>query len=179
MTIQKETSCFHPTDGLATTLYNRVMVNARRLDNGCLIAEGNPINQGYAHISLQVNGKRLVVFAHRLVKAVSLGATKHPRHDTDHYNCYNKICGLEVHHECGNKACCEDTHLMVLTPGQHFRRDRSGASNPKAILKETDVIEIRKLYRTGWYTQKELGDRFGVTREGISGIVNRRIWKNI
>lgn len=27
--------------------------------------------------------------------------------------------GTHIHHECGNKACCNPKHLAMLTPAQH------------------------------------------------------------
>ena len=54
-----------------------------------------------------------------------------------------------------------------------------GSKNPKAKLTESGVIEIRKLYATGKYTQEELGRMFGVYRTIISGVVNRKTWKHV
>jgi len=45
-------------------------------------------------------------------------------------------------------------------------------------LKSEQVIEIRKLYATGVYTQEKLGNRYKVNRATISYIINNKSWKN-
>jgi len=61
---------------------------------------------------------------------------------------------------------------------EHSKR-MSGENHPRSILKEQDVIEIRKLSDEGVLTQKEIAEIFGVTQASISAIKNRRIWKHI
>jgi hypothetical protein len=54
-----------------------------------------------------------------------------------------------------------------------------GEKNPKAKLTKEEVLEIRQLYATGRYFQKDLGKRFGVGQDIISSIHLRKIWKHI
>ncbi len=51
--------------------------------------------------------------------------------------------------------------------------------NYKIKLTEKKVLNIRKRYSTGAYTQKELAVIYGVTRETLSSIINKRTWKHI
>ena len=46
-------------------------------------------------------------------------------------------------------------------------------------LNKEQVLEIRKLYATGKYTQKELSLIYNVKSNSISCIVNGLTWKNI
>jgi hypothetical protein len=46
-------------------------------------------------------------------------------------------------------------------------------------LTEIQVLDIRKLYKTGNYTQKELGKKYNVIHQAISNIINNKIWKYI
>lgn len=45
---------------------------------------------------------------------------------------------------------------------------------PKITQEDADLI--RELYETGDYTQKELGDRFGINFRTVSAVVHRKIW---
>ena len=55
----------------------------------------------------------------------------------------------------------------------------SGEKSSSAKLTEKEVLEIRELYATGNYTQKELGLKYNVNRCTICDIINRRTWKHI
>ena len=59
------------------------------------------------------------------------------------------------------------------------RKANQGSGSGKAKLREQDVILIRELYLTLRYTQRELGEMFGVANSTISQIVNRKRWKHI
>jgi len=54
-----------------------------------------------------------------------------------------------------------------------------GIAHGSAKLTEDDVREIRRLYATGNFTQKELALRFSVDQSTISLIVRRCIWNHI
>ena len=51
--------------------------------------------------------------------------------------------------------------------------------NSGAKLNEEIVLEIRKLYSTKEYTQKELSKLFNITQASICCIVNMKTWKNV
>jgi len=53
-----------------------------------------------------------------------------------------------------------------------------GETNGRARATSESVIEIRELHATGKFTQAELAERFGVARNTIGDIVNRRTWKS-
>ena len=55
----------------------------------------------------------------------------------------------------------------------------SGETASNAKLTESDVLEIRRLYATGDYTQKELSIKFNVNQQTISKIILRKLWKYI
>jgi DNA-binding transcriptional regulator LsrR (DeoR family) len=55
----------------------------------------------------------------------------------------------------------------------------SGEKNPNSKLTESQVQEIRKLYKTGAFTMIQLGEKFGMSRRSISAIVNKDRWKHL
>ena len=84
---------------------------------------------------------------------------------------------LEVAHLCRDRACVSPRHLYLATPWTN-QSDRvqdgsvnSGIRNGKSKLTNAAVKEIRELYATGAWAQKELGRKFGVGQASISRIV--------
>lgn len=62
---------------------------------------------------------------------------------------------------------------------QELREAWTGTAHPKAILDESSVRCIRKLYSTGEFTQHELGILFEVSRSTIRNVVLRVSWKHV
>lgn len=88
---------------------------------------------------------------------------------------------LHVLHNCDNRACVNPRHLFLGTNLDNIidRVSKGRSSRSRAKLKESDVIEIRSLYTSGKYTQKELAKIYNIKRECISKIILRRRWKHI
>jgi len=95
--------------------------------------------------------------------------------------------GAWILHACDNPACCNPLHLGAGTPSENSQqRDARGR---RVILRgedtswnrltKTDVLEIRRLYRSTDLTQRELGERFGVSQSSVSNIVNFKEWKHL
>ena len=55
----------------------------------------------------------------------------------------------------------------------------SGEKNPNSKLTESQVQEIRALYKTGSFTMVQLGEKFGMSRRSISAIISKDRWKHI
>jgi len=54
-----------------------------------------------------------------------------------------------------------------------------GSKNPRAILNEEIVIEMRKLYESRKHTIKEISEIFKVKWSLVSDVVKRRSWKHV
>lgn len=99
--------------------------------------------------------------------------------------------GLEqVCHSCDNPSCCNPKHLWLGSQGDNIRdcwakgrgiinHNQRGASNHRARLTESDISEIRKLYKAGKVTQIQLGDMFGVSHSTIHLITTRKTWSHL
>jgi hypothetical protein len=97
---------------------------------------------------------------------------------------------LCVLHSCDNPLCCKPAHLFLGT-----RRDNSddmrakgraaapprfpGAANPRALLTEQQVREIRRRYRPHIITAPQLASEYGVSKHAIYAAVARRSWKSV
>lgn len=95
--------------------------------------------------------------------------------------------GLHVCHKCDVKNCVNTEHLFLGTRADNMRdmvekgriKVARGEAHCRSKLTEKDVLEIRDLYATGNVFQKELGVRFGISRQMISFIVRRVSWTHV
>lgn len=94
--------------------------------------------------------------------------------------------GMCVCHHCDVRACINVNHLYLGTPKDNARdRDERGRANTVrgsshalAKLTERDVLEIRAR-ADARETYASIAVRFGVTRENIGSVVNRKTWKHV
>jgi group I intron endonuclease len=56
---------------------------------------------------------------------------------------------------------------------QKMSESRSGTNNPRALFDKETVIEIRRLYLTGEYSQRKLAEIYGCSKNGIKGALTR------
>jgi hypothetical protein len=84
---------------------------------------------------------------------------------------------LQICHSCGNKSCVNSKHLRLGTAAEN-QADRidHGTSNHKLDIGIAD--EIRLEYKTGNYSQEQLGQKFGLCRGTIGEIVTNKIYTN-
>lgn len=127
--------------------------------------------KGYLFAGLFKNNKRLACpKIHRLVLEAFVG----PRPNN-----------FECRHKDGNKT---NNRLSNIEWSTHVINERDkyshgtimyGSKNGYSKLKETDVIEIRKLWETGNFTQWALAHKFNVGQSCIWSIIHRKSWKHI
>lgn len=95
--------------------------------------------------------------------------------------------GMFVCHNCPNvhnRLCCNPYHLYLGTALDNNRdtirqgNGPLGERNASAKLSEMHVVEIRKLY-AGGMKPKQLGERFGVSRDQVERIVRGKCWKHL
>lgn len=102
------------------------------------------------------------------------------------YHKGNIPTGLFVLHTCDNPPCCNPEHLFLGTKKDNaadmFAKGRAhvrkGINVNTCKLTEEEVIEIRSLYDQG-YSQRTLGEIFGVSHPAIGRIVRRQNWRHI
>lgn len=95
--------------------------------------------------------------------------------------------GMWVCHTCDNGKCVNPHHLFLGTPKDNTQdmitKGRKvtlrGEDDPKSKLSNVEVIKIVDLYKTGHYSQTELGKMFDVSRSAILMILRGRAWKTI
>lgn len=95
--------------------------------------------------------------------------------------------GMEACHINGSPACNHIYNLRWDTKSNNQKDsikygtypDKSGENNPYSKLKEQDVRITVYMYKIGKFTQKKLAEIYGVKRQTISDIINKRNWKYI
>lgn len=131
-------------------------------------------SRGYLRMTLSKEGINSEFYIHRLVCTVFFGGIPKDR---------------EINHINGNKTDNRISNLEIVTRRQNTHHavhvlktnniGASGGRNPAVKLKEKDVLEIRRLYATGKYTQRKLAKIYGVCFQNIHQIVRRKGWKAI
>ena len=140
----------------------------------CWLWKGSLI-RGYGHIRV---GKQKIK-AHRYSWILHNGAlspiqTEHP----------NGTCVL---HRCDNPPCVRPDHLFIGSNEDNMKdrhekgRDAnlSGEARGLSKLVPKQVLEIRDLYKSGKYTQRQIGLVFGVHQKTVSNIITLKHWRGV
>ena len=89
----------------------------------------------------------------------------------------------EVAHNCGNRACCNPSHLRWDTRKGNLADKRKhgtllfGENHCMARLSEADVRAIKAL--SGSMLHREIGQRFNIGREQVGRIINGKRWSHV
>lgn len=153
------------------TLENRFWnkVDKRSIDV-CWYWNGYRDKFGHGQIGVGRRGEGLM-YAHRLS-----------------YELHNNIKigkNLCVCHKCDIPYCVNPNHLFLgskkdnstdmVSKGRHIY----GEKQPNSKLKEDDILNIRKMYSYGGYSQTDISKMYGVSRSLIGAIINRKRWGHI
>lgn len=127
---------------------------------------------GYLRLSLRKNGTKRKYYVHRLV-ALAFLSNPHNKPTINHKNGIkndNRVENLEWATWSENNQHAYDTNL---NNSLHCCGEK--AHNSK--LTEKDVLEIKRQYKSGDYTQTELAIRYNVIHQTISAIIRGKTWK--
>lgn len=84
-------------------------------------------------------------------------------------------------YELGEIYGVSNKAISYIVRGEHYAWLPGPVSLENASLKLTEdaVREIRRLYATGEYSYRELGDLYGVSRDTIGDVVTRKSWYHV
>jgi hypothetical protein len=160
---------------------------------------------GYMIVGLHQNGKRVNQLVHRLVAEAFIGKIENGlevnHKDGDKLN--NRVENLEIVTKSENckhaiktglsvppsRRSSGNTHWTRTRPELLARGERNGAKTkpentlrgsqcPSSKLKESQVIEIKKMYGQG-FSAKEISLIFDVSSTNINYIVKGKSWKHV
>lgn len=89
--------------------------------------------------------------------------------------------GFFVCHHCDVPTCVNPQHLFLGKPSDNSadmiskKRQAYGERHHKARLVEGDIVAIRAANGTA----KTIANQFGVSRETVSQIRNKRVWRHV
>jgi hypothetical protein len=135
------------------------------------IIKGRNTPKGYLKVILSFNGIRKSYSIHRLVALAFIP------------NLENKP---QVNHIDGDKKNNYIDNLEWATNGENqkhafsngLQSNRKGENNSSSKLKDSIVLDIIELYKTG-YSQRELAKIYSVSKTAISNIVTGKSWKHV
>jgi len=97
--------------------------------------------------------------------------------------------GMWILHRCDNRRCVNPDHLFLgdcalnmqdcAAKGRlHFQKaPRRGEEHSQAKLNSLQVTEMRELWASGGFTQKDLAKRFGISPSQATNILRYRHWR--
>ena len=97
------------------------------------------------------------------------------------------VHGTCVLHKCDNPGCINPKHLflgsnkdnMIDMQNKGRKVIQKNEHHPMCKLTDEQIKEIRITYATGKYTQRSLGDCFGITQVHIGRIINNKTRSNL
>ena len=144
---------------------------------------------GYKHFSTKIGGrtsKDVTLKIHRLVAEAFLGEPSQELKDSVKYLKYKSV---PVNHKDGNKSNNDVNNLEWTTYSGNMKhaalnnllKIKTGSDNPSSKLKESDIIEIRKIFKSRCrkFGARALAKIYGVDKTSIMRVVNKETWKKI
>lgn len=140
------------------------------MPNGCRHWKGARLPHGYGIISAGTKANPLVRRAHCVAWELVHG----PVPD-----------GMCVLHKCDRPSCVNVEHLFLGTQEDNIQdmvskeRQSRGSKHARARMTEEDVLSMRRRYKSGEATQRQLAREYGYAADYISKVINGTYWKHV
>ena len=129
-------------------------------------------NRGYLIARLRCNGIEKNELVHRLVAAAFIGIPEEGQE-------INHLDGDKANNVPGNLEWCTRSENLVHAYESGLRVARWGTATGVAKLKPSDVLQARRWYHSGKYSQSEIARIFSVCPSTISRAVRGELWANL
>lgn len=153
--------------------------------------DGNWSEEGGYVKKIKIRNQQTNRYGYKTIKLCKLGNCKQARvHrlvaeafiDTDNLN-------NQINHIDGDKTNNIVSNLEWVTAAENMRhawetglvnKDHTiGSKHHNALLDEQKVVEIRKLYKAGGITQKEIAEMYSVKFGTIKDVLSNRTWNHV
>lgn len=135
---------------------------------------GRISGKGYVQLSGTVGKEKVWAMAHRVIWAFYNGIE-------------NLNVELQINHKNGIKDDNRIENLELVNQSQNMihaystglKKPALGETNPDSRLTERQVLMIKYLVQSGCFSERELGNQFGVTNVNIRHIKTGKTWSHI
>ena len=127
---------------------------------------------GYFYVTLCKNG---VSKHHKIHRLVANAFIPNPENKPT----VNHIDGIKTNNLVENLEWCTHSENSQHSYDNGLVKPTKGIKNGRAKLLEDQVLEIRRLYKTGDYSQRWLAKMFCVHQTIIGRIIRRELWTHI
>jgi hypothetical protein len=139
-------------------------------------------NKGRLTVTLCKEKQVKVFFVHHLVLLSFVGPRPEGmicRHfpDRNPSNCNLNNIQWGTYQENERDKVFHGTDRRIGPKGVHYNIGESNGMQSKMTVKS--VRELRALYTSGHYTQKELAERFNISDTLVCHIINRKKWRTV
>lgn len=124
----------------------------------------------YPKVSLSKNGKSNTYYTYRLVAEAFMP-------NPDNLPCVNHIDGDKFNPQVDNLEWCTYSENSKHSFATNLQCNK-GVNNSRARLTEDDVLDIRKRYENG-EDSREIAKRYGIVRDYVYMIKDKKVWKHI
>lgn len=157
---------FFTDDQKLSRLVSRLNRRHIKTESGCWEWDGAAVDEnGYCQIKID----NVCYYVHRVSYETFIGPIPNE---------------MKVLHRCDNPPCINPEHLFLGTYQDNMndmvKKDRQarGERHWKAKLTQKEALKLIEMYATGEYSQKQLGEIFGITQSAISSITRGDLWKS-
>ena len=91
----------------------------------------------------------------------------------------NHIDGDKENNNVSNLEWCSSSQNQIHAYRSGLQVHAVGEKWTQSKLKEKDIVEIRTMWKSGKYKQKEIAIKFGVIQQNISHIVRGNTWSHV
>lgn len=129
----------------------------------------NKTKRGYLRIRL---GRKLAIFIHRMVAETYL-------ENPEKYECINHKDGDPSNNHYSNLEWCTQAYNVKHAYDIGLKTSIKGEKHPKAVLEESDIPKIKKLYKDGNHNYADIARIFNVQNSTIWHIIKNKTWRHV
>lgn len=128
---------------------------------------------GYLRVRLSMNSEVRSHSVSRLVAECFVPGRSRVRNTVNHKD------GNKSNNHFSNLEWCSQSENNKHAIQTGLRKIRRGEDNGMARWSEGDIKEIRRMYKTGKYRQKDIAKIFDCTQSQVSKITRRDLWAHV